>query len=649
MSLPEASRVDRRGLPVELICAYLRSHVPAGEPFRPGKLLCIEPEYDRLHRGLFELIKAGVVQRAASGKYTHTGHFPETWVDAEDRVTKGAARSSKVRMCAFIKEHFPPGLVFSSQDLTVFGPRERVAVALERLCNDGFIVLVRPDGLGVYTVPKQGQAWPEGFTLKGRVRDHIRNVSGGRAFGLDEFEHLGSVSKVARVLAMLARDGMLDRVGPGLYVRAGGPVSVVKQNVWLTVRVRQRIQELPVGETFTRHSAVFDDLGSRDAVVQALKSLVHRGELSRVAWGVYVLNDSGGLPTAPLTVREQLLQRIEALVPVGGEFTLRSLNFTGPSRVPGTVLAALAREGVVTRAEGVFLRKPGPGGAARNGDQVGMMLAHITQHLSGQVFSVDELLSYGPRGAVVQRLYRLKRAGVLVSSGRGLYAVAQEGQEPVPKQATLIERVHAQILSFPQGRSFSVDDVLGVAGSRQKASRGLYRLSKAGLIVRVGDSSFAVADGSVTERYVPLRVRVLQRAREMPAGQTFTRGACGTFDDLGPRKAVAMAVSNLVTDGLFVRVARGRYVLEAEARPVLAVRQQVVAWIESNVAYGESFRAGRVGSPGAHAVALSRLAREGVLARVSRGVYVRVSPSGREVLSAGESGLSQLEAGVTTI
>jgi hypothetical protein len=270
------------------------------------------------------------------------------------------------------------------------------------------------------------QVWPKRFNLKAEVREHVQRVPEGRAFGPGEFKHLGRAPKVVQVLAALANDGLLVRVGQASYVRAGDPA--VKAHVPLTVRVRERIEELPPGTTFTRHSELFDDLGSRDAVVQALKSMVQRGELSRVAWGTYTLNDTGGLPTPLPPVRDQVLQRIEALVPDGGEFTLRSLKFTGPSRVPGNVLADLVREGVVTRMNlGVFLRRPGPRGAvARSSSALGSMRTYITQHLSGREFTVRDLPVYRSHALMQSMLHRLKKAGFLVSAGRGRYVLAQE-------------------------------------------------------------------------------------------------------------------------------------------------------------------------------------------------------------------------------
>jgi hypothetical protein len=173
MSLPEASRSNRRALPVEVVCEYLRTHVPAGEPFGFGQVLLTVPNRYRAQLVLGKLMSAGVVEHVAFGRYAHTGHFPEDWADVTDRAAVSLEWRPTVKMQAYITEHFSPGVVFVPKDLAVFGPPDRVKFTLVKLRKAGVVIT---DGFGAYAVPKEAgtQVWPKRLIVKAEIREHVQ-------------------------------------------------------------------------------------------------------------------------------------------------------------------------------------------------------------------------------------------------------------------------------------------------------------------------------------------------------------------------------------------------------------------------------------------------------------------------------------------
>lgn len=95
-------------------------------------------------------------------------------------------------------------------------------------------------------------------------------------------------------------------------------------------RIRQRIQELPIGEPFT--PMTFLVCGTRASVDQALSRLVKGGAITRVTRGLFVRPEMnrfvGAVMPAPIKVAERIAQTTGSIVQIHGAEAARQLELT---------------------------------------------------------------------------------------------------------------------------------------------------------------------------------------------------------------------------------------------------------------------------------------------------------------------------------
>lgn len=112
-------------------------------------------------------------------------------------------------------------------------------------------------------------------------------------------------------------------------------------------RIRQHIQEIPLGEPFT--SAEFLECGTRASVDQTLSRLIKSGAIERVARGVFVKPETnrfvGKVMPEPIKVAKALAKTSGSIVQIQGAEAARRLGLTtqvplkpgystsGPSRI----------------------------------------------------------------------------------------------------------------------------------------------------------------------------------------------------------------------------------------------------------------------------------------------------------------------------
>lgn len=334
---------------VDRVCKHLSTHVPVGETFTSASLVDVVSR----HVGsdiLNSLRKQGFVTRVSPGTYVHDGRL----------LSRDQGRNGKIR--AYLAESLSPGEVFSVSDLVLagLGSRRGIYDTLINFRRSGFLVRA---GYGRYVVAQPGQRVVAEPSLTAQMRFEMQGISDGRTVGPQDFLHLtASRAQVSAVLEAFERAGMTVRVAPALYVRAGTPS--VEGYVPMAERVRQRIRTLPAGETFSWNSeGLFDGLGSRKHVREAVATLVRTGDVVRVAWGKYasVQGDGPAVRSVVLTIKQQVLLQIEARVAPGEKFTAEVLDLPRPLNALHFALSGLNRDGVITRVSlGVYVRTRTP-------------------------------------------------------------------------------------------------------------------------------------------------------------------------------------------------------------------------------------------------------------------------------------------------
>ena len=352
-TLPE-SRSKRERFVVDRICEHIRMNVPAGQPFTSTSLKGVVARRDTVSHVLRELSKKGFFTRTASGVYVHGGRFP-----ARHKVIGKAAHPERKQtrievIRAYVTEHFSSGQVFQVSDVAIPGMDGDVCLGLAYLKRSGYLVSA---GYGRYVVWQDEQTVDEVPFLRPRLRAEVLNLTDACTFGPGDFQHLGNRKQIGNALETLEREGTLTRVGPAQYVRADSRPA--QMNVPFSARVLQRIRELPPGQTFTRKSSMFDDLGTRDTMRSAFEYLLSCRQIMRVGWGVYVASDNERLqePVVILSIKQQALLQIEARVPYRKEFTVEVLDIPKSLKALNGALAELNREGVIERvALGVYIR-----------------------------------------------------------------------------------------------------------------------------------------------------------------------------------------------------------------------------------------------------------------------------------------------------
>lgn len=336
------------------ICEHLRMDVPAGQPFTSASLNGVVPSRNTVSHVLKELNEKGFFARIACGVYVHDGRFPvgRKVIRSAPRPAQKQTRIEKIR--AYISEHFSPGQSFQVNDIAVPGFGSAVNLYLAALKRSGYLVSA---GYGRYAVRKDGQAVAGVQFLRPRLRAEVLGLPEARTFGAGDFQHLGNRRQLGNALETLAREGTVTRVGPAQYIRADSRPAEIQ--VPFSARVLQRIRELPPGQTFTRRSSMFDDLGKQDTIRGALEYLLSCRKVTRVAWGTYI-NADMDFPQGPgviFTIRQQALLQIEARVPHGQEFTVEVLTIPKSLKALNNALAELNAEGIIERvALGVYVR-----------------------------------------------------------------------------------------------------------------------------------------------------------------------------------------------------------------------------------------------------------------------------------------------------
>lgn len=94
--------------------------------------------------------------------------------------------------------------------------------------------------------------------------------------------------------------------------------------------IRQRIQELPIGEPFT--PTAFLECGTRAAVDQALSRMVKAGAITRVTRGLFVRPEMnrfvGKVMPSPIKVAEAIAKTTGSIVQVHGAEAARQFDLT---------------------------------------------------------------------------------------------------------------------------------------------------------------------------------------------------------------------------------------------------------------------------------------------------------------------------------
>ncbi|WP_407543694.1 hypothetical protein Q0M94_28180 (plasmid) [Deinococcus radiomollis] len=337
------------------ICDYIRMNVPAGQQFTTASLSGVATRRDTISHILGKLHKEGFFTRIAQGVYVHDGRFPvrREVVKSAPRPPRKESGIEKIR--AYVSEHFSSGQVFHVNDITVPGFNGAVGSGLAALKRSGYLVSA---GYGRYAV-WQGEQTVAGLQfLRPLLRVEVLEFADARTFGPGDFQHLGNRKQVGNALETLEREGTVARVGPAQYVKA--ELRPAQVNVSFSARVLQRIRDLPPGQTFTRSSSVFDDLGTRDTLKSAFEYLLSCREITRVGWGTYLEADDKRLlaPNKILSVKQQTLMQIEAHVPYDEKFTVEVLDIHRSLKALNGALSELSREGIIERvARGVYVRR----------------------------------------------------------------------------------------------------------------------------------------------------------------------------------------------------------------------------------------------------------------------------------------------------
>jgi hypothetical protein len=351
---PHEPSSGRERFVADRICEHIQMNVPAGQPFTSASMDGVGVRRDTTSRILRDLTRRGFFTRTAFGVYVHDGRFPvrRKGVGSAPRPVQRQTRIGMIR--AYISERFSPGQVFQVSDVAVPDSGSAICVSLAALKRSGYLVSA---GYGRYSVWEGEQTVADVQFLRPRLRAEVLDLPDARTFSPGDFQHLGNRMQVGNALVTLEREGTIARVGPAQYIRAG--LRPARKNEPFSARVLQRIRELPSGQTFTRNSSVFDDLGTPDALKSAFEYLLSCREITRVGWGMYVAVDNER-PLAPvviLSVKQQALLQIEARVLYHEEFTVELLDIPKSLKALNGALSELSKEGIIERvALGVYVR-----------------------------------------------------------------------------------------------------------------------------------------------------------------------------------------------------------------------------------------------------------------------------------------------------
>lgn len=355
---PHETRSGRAHFVTDRICDYIQRKVPAGQPFTSASMTGVSVRRDTVSHILKKLNEQGFFKRVASGVYVHDARFP-----VRREIVRSAPRSAPKqtqtrlgRIRTYIGEHISAGQIFQVSEIATAFPEygDTVGASLAALKRSGYLVSA---GYGRYRVWKGEQPVAGAQFLRPRLRAEVSSLPDASTFGPNDFRHLGNRQRVGNALETLEREGTITRVNPAQYVRAS--LLPAQNNTSFSAQVLQRIRELPSGQTFTRSSSMFEDLGTHDTLKSAFEYLLSCCQIVRVGWGVYVAADRERpqVPTVILTIKQQAARQIEARVPYHEKFTVEILDIPESRRALNDVLAQLSREGVIERvALGTYVR-----------------------------------------------------------------------------------------------------------------------------------------------------------------------------------------------------------------------------------------------------------------------------------------------------